>query len=763
MSKSRSSTANQTKAKAGSKVKPAKSKPAIKDPPKPAPPTNRTPIAGRLLDARPDRLDFRDLLYTPPLRSLPPCWPLQANLTGAIKSYVAQGLVLDQGAEGACTGFGLASVVNYLLWLQYLQRTEHSGQFEPVSPRMLYELARRYDEWPGDDYEGSSCRGALKGWHKHGVCSDALWPFSTKAFIRPLPGWDSDAPRRPLGVYYRIERKSVVDLQAAIVNIGAVYVSASIHDGWDTLMRKRAASVPKSHEGLPVIPAAQQPGLGRHAFALVGYDHRGFVVQNSWGTRWGCSGFAVLPYEDWVVYGTDAWACALGVPLTLTTPAKAKGSASTVREQVTSAFRVGSGRSLTSLDRSARVAANPADDPWPFDHPFNEPRYQPIATQRAYELTLITGNDGEIVPSDFTRGPLDRAGLVQEIVAERPLAWLATQGQQNTLRLMIYAHGGLNNEDESIRRIRVLAPCFLANGVYPLFITWKTGPGETLANMAEDWLHKLFGADIDRAAGLGDLLEDSKDRAIEALAHVLGTGIWSQMRSNARDSARPGHGLDLVANALLALSDTLQAQGAKLELHIVGHSAGSILLGHLLDILGSNPARLLKVQSCQLFAAACSSGFAIERYLNAHARGVLKLDQVWLDVLSDENEKADGLPTPGFPAYGKSLLYLVSRALEDIRKQPLLGMARALDPRYANDKDQWDESALPAVQKWLANWPAKPDRLRIWTSPWVRTTRDGQQIPSSHGSFDNNIEVMTFVLTRITGKRLIAELEWLDY
>ncbi|MNE89539.1 hypothetical protein D3C80_1869530 [compost metagenome] len=90
-------------------------------------------------------------------------------------------------------------------------------------------------------------------------------------------------------------------------------------------------------------------------------------------------------------------------------------------------------------------------------------------------------------------------------------------------------------------------------------------------------------------------------------------------------------------------------------------------------------------------------------------------------------------------------------------------MARALDPRYANDKDQWDESALPAVQKWLANWPAKPDRLRIWTSPWVRTTRDGQQIPSSHGSFDNNIEVMTFVLTRITGKRLIADLEWLDY
>lgn len=35
---------------------------------------------------------------------------------------------------------------------------------------MLYELARRYDEWPGEGYEGSSARGAMKGWVRHGVC-----------------------------------------------------------------------------------------------------------------------------------------------------------------------------------------------------------------------------------------------------------------------------------------------------------------------------------------------------------------------------------------------------------------------------------------------------------------------------------------------------------------------------------------------------------------------------------------------------------------
>ena len=67
--------------------------------------------------------------------------------------------VLDQGEEGACTGFGLAATVNFLL---------HNRSGAPqlkrpagASARMLYEMAKRYDEWDGTDYEGSSIRGAV--------------------------------------------------------------------------------------------------------------------------------------------------------------------------------------------------------------------------------------------------------------------------------------------------------------------------------------------------------------------------------------------------------------------------------------------------------------------------------------------------------------------------------------------------------------------------------------------------------------------------
>ncbi len=75
-------------------------------------------IKDRLLDARPDRLDLRDFPYRPPLRSLPHEFPDPAVLKRSFPRYAADKMVLDQGQEGACTGFGLAAVVNYLRWMR---------------------------------------------------------------------------------------------------------------------------------------------------------------------------------------------------------------------------------------------------------------------------------------------------------------------------------------------------------------------------------------------------------------------------------------------------------------------------------------------------------------------------------------------------------------------------------------------------------------------------------------------------------------------
>ncbi|WP_156391967.1 MULTISPECIES: C1 family peptidase [unclassified Roseateles] len=730
-------------------------------------------VAAPKLDARPDRLDLRDLVYRAPLRSLPGRWPLDADLKRLLPAYVKAGRVLNQGNEGACTGFGLACVTNYLYWLRHLDTPRARALPEMVSPRMLYELARLYDEWPGQDYEGSSCRGALKGWHKHGVCSSTLWPYPLDrhgrgVFERPAAGWDEDATTRTVGVYYRVDKKSVVDMQAAIHEIGAIYVSADVHDGWTM----GATAAPTGHHQLPRIERMDRK-IGGHAFALVGYNERGFVVQNSWGTGWGAGGFAVLSYEDWVTNGTDVWAVALGVPQDLSDmkarPPAGNGKAAAKAARAAGGFRVMAGRGLGDVGGTLRVLDNPRDDPWPFNHVFDHKPYQPLRTDEAYTHTLVSGNDGQLMSTDFTRARHDREGLARELVVERPLAWFK-EGKGKTVKLAIYAHGGLNSEIGAVQRIRVLAPYFLANGIYPLFFTWKTGPGETIKYMLEDLKHRITDS-ADRSEGWLDRLRsvaaEAKDRAIEAVGRQFARGVWSEMRENAAGGATADHVLDLAARMLHELRDALAKSGKTLEIHLVGHSAGSILLGHLLGRLGATDgtggASVVPAASCELYAAACSSGFAVQHYGAAHQAGVLSLDRLRLHVLTDANERADGLPNSERDIYGKSLLYLVSRALDDVRKQPLLGMERALcaeDPAWMDD--QWAGVPNPDIAAWLKLWPAG-DLLNLVATPKVRTTKTGDQIDASHGSFDNNIDVLTGTLERIRGSALVAPMEWLDY
>jgi len=121
----------------------------------------------RALDVRPDDGDGRDYVFRPSLGLLPrEC------------SRAGRAPVRDQGTEGACVGFALAAVIDTSVKPRSLRSA--------VSPRMLYEMARRHDEWMGEHYDGTSLRGGMKGWHKHGVTSEGLWQVHPTA-QRTLP------------------------------------------------------------------------------------------------------------------------------------------------------------------------------------------------------------------------------------------------------------------------------------------------------------------------------------------------------------------------------------------------------------------------------------------------------------------------------------------------------------------------------------------------------------------------------------------------
>ena len=665
----------------------------------------------RTFDARPDRIDLRDRTYQPKLVSLPKCFPdIDAMLSKVVK-YSKQ-FILDQGKEGACTGFGLAAVMNYLQWKNNGFDTKN---LQAVSPRMIYHLAKLYDEWAGEDYEGSSCRGAMKGWHRHGICKDELWPYRDSKgkirFLAPKSGWEADAAQRPLGAYYRIDPKSITDMQCAIFEVGAVYVSASVHEGWYLDTHKALGNIQYNRKR-----------VGGHAFALVGYNEDGFIIQNSWGPDWGYHGFAVLTYEDWVHNGDDAWVAVLGAPMRI-----AGGS---------SAF------STTSLqDKSAaQVTSKPR-------FKYSNKAAEPISDGDAYFHTIVLDNNG--VPINKILIAENAPAAVRHISLERPLAWLKANKAK---KIALYVHGGLNSEADSIQRVQYMAPYFLGNGIYPLFITWKTGVMESITDILQDSTREIFrgGANLRDASMLDKVQEqlaEARDRSIEvACEHVLVKPIWSQIKQNADAAASGAGGIQQLAGLLAELSKKLPS----LEVHLAGHSAGSLVLGHLLSLLQDVSASTLT-----LFAPACTVEFANRHYGAAITNGRIPLANFHVDIMDDEREQAD---TVG--PYGKSLLYLVSRALESYHKMPLLGMEGAWNKSL---KKIWASDALSqgAVDNWLKI--AKGANLRLHGEKRKFVSTGSSQIKLAHGSFDNDVEVITQMLERIRGGKLVMPVENLSY
>jgi hypothetical protein len=710
-----------------------------------------THIGDYQLDARPDRIDLRDRPYKPPLKSLEFQYPPSRYVSRYFPTY--KSLVLNQGKEGACTGFGLAATINYLLWRRVvLEKTggKPPGKSElpaQVSQRMLYHLARFYDEWPGEDYEGSSCRGAVKAWYKHGVCSLEFWPYYDKKgrarFRKPRDGWEEDAAERPLGVYYRINKDSVTDMRAAIQEVGAIYVSAQVHKGW---MLKKSKAKKVSHTTLPRLK--WQKGMkpvGGHAFALVGFNRRGFIVQNSWGTNWGLKGFAVLTYDDWVANGRDAWACVMGAPTETIVKAHFV-STSTDREQ--SLFNADPA-TFELFKREKR------------DYEYQDPAVSPWDEGKAYDHTVVMGNDGMVINRlVVNNGPAD---TVDDIVVVKPEKWFAEQAGEEK-HILLYAHGGLNSEGDSIRRIRTMAPYFEANGIYPVFFTWRTGLLESIVAIMDDAVSRLFP----HYKGLEDVLAEARERASDILDRTLEVAsenlgvkaVWSQMKQNAEASAKKS-GNDRGAFLTVKALARLRKKCPGLKIHLVGHSAGSILLGHMLrDCLRNR----VSIASCTLYAAACSVDFANRHYIWAVEKNILKKSALYLHLLSDRRERDD---TVG--PYQKSLLYLVSRALENLHKMPLLGMANVFDTSL-NNKENWNSATLSHLRTWQKFWGNQglqvvDDEQVLTAAEWKKNkvVKEIARIKAAHGSFDNDIMVLTRTIERITGKPLQHNVENLRY
>ena len=633
----------------------------------------------RLLDVRKDRLDLRDRAYRPILKSLSESYPKASYLNELILCYRADGMILDQGEDGACTGFALAAVINYLMRQKAIVQSEDDSALvttEKVSPQMLYNLARIYDEWDGEDYEGSSCRGAMKGWHRHGVCAKKLWE---KEKSEPDAKWAKDAIERPLGAYYRVDKNSISDMQSALCEVGALYASATVHDGWWALIKDDFKPIEEINEDLPCIEYKPFP-IGKHAFVIVGYNRKGFIVQNSWGNSWGNCGFAVISYQDWLSNGMDVWVAVIGVPI-----------------EVGSSSKTFSNLSLSSVKNEAKKGTTSIQKSLKYS--YKNLKSQPLSEEQAYKHTLVLNGHGRAKHTMVYLSDVEESMNV--ICYKKPKAWL--EKRKKNCKIVLYALGGLKDEEEYLSRVRILTPYFLQNGMYPIFLTWQNSYFDVISQSIDDFLKRSMEENVLDMSSQHILQEkEALNRAIENHCRKIATrAIWAEVQEKAKlanskkidgfneDSSVCG-ALYLLTNAL----EKLKNEGVEFELHAIAHSAGSQLLAT--TWLRELAKRKMILSSMHLLAPTISIEECNKEMQYAYKKGVFQKENIYIYMLDEAMERADKVST-----YGQSILYLISRALDKIHKIPLLGLEDSWVIENAKNKDGlFNTRQLNQIRRW---------------------------------------------------------------
>lgn len=595
----------------------------------------------RNLDILPDLPDIRDRIYLPHLRTLHPGIYPKIAFT-----------VRNQGSENSCVGHSLAHVIDVLRY-----GVIDTDAPKRASARMLYEMARRNDEWAESPHEGSSLRGAIKGFFRNGVCGDAYDTVKTKEWTLTYD-MAKEARETRLGAYFRLQ-PDISDYHAALNEVGAIYVSAQIHENW------------KKPKNGRIAPAGRP--IGGHAFVIVGYDAEGFWVLNSWGETWGKDGMAHWAYADWAATVMDAWVLQLGV----TAPA---------------AFGAVPGASLSS--RSGLFG-------------IGDPNRADILGH------FINIDDGKLIETGKYASPYPNE--MQETV--KRLVLKDSNDGKGYPHLIIYAHGGLNSMAAEARRIAAWkrADIFGRNSLYNFHLMW-----------ASDFFDEAFGKMSESTAGLAG--SGFADWLFEAgPGKYFGNRAWRNMKSDAEAAFSGREEYDGGFEGLKPLLQGIDKSANRPKIHLVGHSAGSIVLGRLLSAIDRFKLNHIDIESIHLMAPACTVDFFKEHYapyLGDKGKVALK-DKIYLYMMRDALELKDTVEAdiPLTPRYSHSLLYLVSRAYEEAPKTPIAGMELFLG--------QMPKSAKLSIDLSISSATAS----------------------KSHGGFDNDAQTLTTIMARILGKK----------
>lgn len=157
---------------------------------------------------------------------------------------------LDQGSTSMCVEYA---------WHHYVQagRVRPRAKYPYWTVGEPYHAMQKIDEWPGEDYDGTSVRAGAKLMQEMGFITEYRW------------AWDLE---------------TVVD---AVTRLGPVVVGTNWYDDmFDPDQRG--------------IVRATGYNLGGHAWLIDGANRKHGMARakNSWGRSWGKNGRFWIPFED---------------------------------------------------------------------------------------------------------------------------------------------------------------------------------------------------------------------------------------------------------------------------------------------------------------------------------------------------------------------------------------------------------------------------------------------------------------------------------
>lgn len=322
---------------------------------------------------------------------------------------------------------------------------------------------------------------------------------------------------------------------------------------------------------------------------------------------------------------------------------------------------------------------------------------------------------------NLTQGKLSRTGLAKtteqdvRAIFDTHLPAFAKKQDNAAVPLMLWAHGGLVDEKRGLLSAYLQLDWWLENGVYPVFFVWETGLCDAL---------KQIVAPFPGARGMREDLADKI--AVQVARRFGGIKVWGAMKYFAELASAKDGGARFFAELL---GGYVKAKPGSLELHAVGHSAGSIFHSYFIPA-----CQRLSVPPCKTLHLLAPA-IRVDEF-KQRLRPMLggPVGHLTMFSMMRELEEADTCSLGSITFYNRSLLYFIQEALEPEPETPLLGL---------EDSIQADADMIKLFKR--------SDAEAIW-SKTQQGGQDSRSNANSHGGFDNDAATMQSLAFRMIGE-----------